>query len=1179
MTTNGGRLRAVLSCGVAASALLTLPAAAQDAAETVIDAETTTPVATSETGDLRVTGAGAIVVGNGAGPAIVLDADADATIEAAGDGEDGGRIDLGTDGVSEQADVAAIAVTGDVAGDVSVAGTVRVLSSAEITEGLAPPAFPSGRLGLLVAQDARLAGTVAFAEGSTVSVESAGGAGVGVLGTLDGTLTADGTIRADGDGSAGLRVAGTVTGDVAVGGGSGTAPAIVARGQGANGIDVGGTVGGTLSVGSLVQSTAFTDVAGLPDPEDGEEALSVAAQDALAPGAALRVTGAVEGGLLLRRARAEGGTEEAPVGAQAAANVATDGAAPAVLLSGGAVIGTLGGEDDEAGDDARGLVGFGVYNGGTILANVARGDTDAVAFRVDDAVVTGGLFNDANAQQDGVGIRAAANGDDASATAILLGEGADLGRILNAGSVTATAVTDTGEAVAIRDLSGTLAEITNTGLIGANTLDFAGQRRGEDGEPVFETREDEDGNVILDADGNPRQFPVLDDDAPQGRAIAIDLRANTSGARVASTGAIQGDVLLGGGDDELSIDGRGTLRASQVDLSGAVALGDGDDLLRLTNSALAVIDAELGAGFDRVVLDGGSRAFGRIGFGSTGGAVSLTEGASFSGTFSDADGVDVTVGGAGSVLNLTGGATIGSLTTLEGDGQGAVLSFSVSEDGRSVSRLNVLGDATIAPDTSLRLAFERAFDDPILGAPIITAGGTLDADLSQDQLSAVGVVPFLFTQSLSLSEDGQSVLVDLRRKSPSEIGLDPAIAPAYEPLIDALVAANTDVVGDQGEVLLGADAPVGQALFNITGIGDPDDPDFDPAAFEASARERFTAAFEQFLPGPLDGPLTYARVQNDSVASLVTQRVTRLRDGEDGRRRRGAWLQEQSYFVNRSTEGAARGFDGGGFVIALGADTPLGPVDTVGVSASIASARYDEETGEDFPFDRLTRTVGAYAAQGLGPIRLDGRFSYGWASSESERNVVISGVDEDGMATGEGDVRRTTTAEWDGTQLAGYGRVLYEGRLGAWDVQPFASVDYLRLEEDAYQEAGAEDRVTSLGVDEREVTSLRGNAGVILGREFKTRPSRFGTSIPATIAPRVTLAYTDELDGDPLTGTYRFAAGEAFTLEQEKPGAAGIAGFDLVYENEYARLGAGGSVTASDELQVYQLRVGVGLKW
>ena len=77
----------------------------------------------------------------------------------------------------------------------------------------------------------------------------------------------------------------------------------------------------------------------------------------------------------------------------------------------------------------------------------------------------------------------------------------------------------------------------------------------------------------------------------------------------------------------------------------------------------------------------------------------------------------------------------------------------------------------------------------------------------------------------------------------------------------------------------------------------------------------------------------------------------------------------------------------------------------------------------------------------------------------------------------------------------------------------------------------------------------------------------------------MTLAYTDELDGDDLEATYRFQNGEDFVLRQEKPGGAGILGADIAYENEYARLGLGGSVTASEEAQIYTLRVGVGLKW
>ena len=1131
MTTRTGRgLRAVLMTGAATVSF----GAAQ--AQTTVDAERTTPLVTSADGDVTIASTGRVTVANG--PAITLDSDASVT--------QGGAVTV----TGDAANAVGVLIDGTITGTYQQGGTVSVLTSLGTDRGSVPASYATGRYGVLLSEGSTLTGSVSFADTAALALQGTSGAAVAILGTLDGdlalggnlvtegsptaTVADDGTLTfADGRGTATVLIEGTVTGDVTIAPTTAAASTrILARGANASGVVVDGTVGGTLTVSRAIDVTSLTDGTEFTD-RDGTNNLADAgftarqAQLAAASGSGLRVNGSVGGGVYLTAARAAVADDPATpdvdetVTARSGASLSVRGGGPALDIGDGAVIGAL--TDDPA--TTANEAGFAVVNAGGIqaAASVAGQATDvlypgvgATAVRVGAADLAGGLLN---ATEATISSFAAGIGEDA--IGVDIEAGASVPRFVNRGRVSATAASDTGSAVALRDASGSVASFANTGTLLARLTDF------------------DDRNATTTNDAN----------APSGRAIAADFSANTTGMSFANSGTITGDVLFGSGPLSASLTG-GTM-------SGNVSLAGGSYALGLTGGSTALV-----GGLD---LGGGA------------GSVTVENGAVLNVLLSNAAGANVTLGGDGSSLGLAGASgvapsSIASLTTLPGAQSGGILSFSVGAGGAEVSSLNVLGDAIIAEDTQFRIFLRSAIADD-LSVPILTAGGTLDVDLSGDRTPTVaGVVPFLFTPSLSLGETGRSVVLTLDRKDADELGISPAFAPAYDPLIRALAAASVSETDGEGNVLRAADAGVGRAVFSIGDIeGDP----------ELTGEVLFASAFQQFLPSPLDAGLVYARAQTNSVSSLVTQRVEGLRDGTTNGRR--AWLQEESYFVNRGEDEGSLGFDGGGFVIAVGADTPLGGIDTVGVSFALASARYDEAEGEDFPSDRLAYELGLYAGERVGKLRLDGRVAYASVTTETERNVTLDGRDpETGIRTGEGDVRRSVTGEFEGTQLSAYARAAYEGKLGAWDAVPFASVDYLRLNDDAYEERNADQATRSpfaLSVEDREATSLRGNLGLTVGRTFEQRVGAYETTLPGTITPTLTAAWSQELSSDDLTATYRFEGGDAFTLTEEKEAGAGILAADVRYRNEYAEMMAGVSGTFGENSQVYMLRLGVGLRW
>ena len=1091
---------------------------------TEVAAETTAPLLTSATGDLTITAEGSVVVSQGA--AVTIDADADVVQD--------GALTLET----ENDDAIGVLVTGDVTGSYAQTGSITVTSELETVQNEAPADFPGGRFGFLVAQDARLDGDVTFAEGSSIAVDSAGGAAVSVLGEVTGDLTVLADISVQGEDAIGVHVAGDVGGDALIGpaAAGANAPDIQVRGVNASGVVVDGDVGGRLTVARTVGVTGFTS--GFAPDDDGDDDCPIGSdgtvglcddvdQATLASGNALRVSGTVSGGVLLAGATdTVAATEDtAAIPATGGADLSSRGGGAAVFIADGAALGALTGEADAEG------TGYGLFNGGTIEGSGATGFGSAAVsttgLRVGAASIAGGIGNAG-------GIGAQASGLSVSATALVIEAGASVPRFDNDGSVLAIASSDTGDAVAVRDASGSVLSFSNTGTIQAVLQNFSdGDTIAPDGEAATDTNPDDD-------EGDPT-----------GRAIAVDLSAATSAVTFDNTGSIFGDVLLGDGGNTVTYGAFETEdgRFLGARVGGDLYTGDGDDTVGFADDARVAGDVFLGGGADVFTLAGeGTALLGDVDFGddAAGGAFAVADGARFIGGLLGGQGVDVDLSGTGSRLELTALSTqqAGSLTT----GDGTILSFHVSDDGSAVAALDVAGDVDIAGGTEFETVFDSAFVGDV-DAAIITAGGTLTADLSGALAALSAQTPFLFDQSVAV--DSNAVVLSLSRKDTEDLGIAEGIAPGYEPFIAALAAASAaDEV--QGRAL-------GRSIFNLP------------------TQERFLDAYRQFLGAPLDAPLTYAVVQNDSVTSVVNARVDRLRD-DDGQNRH-FWLQEESFFVNRNEDDVSNGFDGGGFVIALGADAPLGPVDTVGVSASVASARYDEQAGEDFPFNRLTYAVSAYASERIGQVRIDGRLGYGWSQSDSERNIVLTSLDENGQADGMDDIRRTVTAEWDGTQLSAYGRVLYEGQVGGYDVQPFASLDYLSLTDDAYAESGVADEATALTVSETDASSLRGNLGVMIGKEYKLRPSRYDTSIPGTVMPRLTAAISQELDTDDIEATYRFAGGDPFTLAAEKEQTAGTLGADVLYENQYAKLHAGVAAHVGDKTEVYTLRLGVGLKW
>jgi outer membrane autotransporter protein len=134
-------------------------------------------------------------------------------------------------------------------------------------------------------------------------------------------------------------------------------------------------------------------------------------------------------------------------------------------------------------------------------------------------------------------------------------------------------------------------------------------------------------------------------------------------------------------------------------------------------------------------------------------------------------------------------------------------------------------------------------------------------------------------------------------------------------------------------------------------------------------------------------------------------------------------------------------YDTRGFVV--GADRQLGERTIAGFVAGWADTGADEVHAVASA-DVETWTGGLYATSFWGPTYVEGGISYSTQSFDNQRTLLI------------GSEERMAVSDHDGSALmlfAGAGR---EFDFGSWQAEPYGTLYYFDIEEDAFQEEGAD---------------------------------------------------------------------------------------------------------------------------
>lgn len=780
------RLRHVLLA--ATSPLCLLAGAAQ--AETVISTTVATPVATVTAAsgapdDVKISTAGTIQP-TSAGAAVTLNSDNAATNE-------------GTIKFSDVNDATGILGLGGVTGTIKHAGTITIDETTEIKDsdgdGDLDGPFATGarRYGIRVTGPDAFHGDV-IQSGGSITIEGNDSAGISIETAIDGSVRTAGAITVTGNNIYGVRTASTVGGDVAI------RSAVTVQGEGAVAVAADDDIGGKLIVGGAVTSTGFR----YTSRSDDASVAKLDADDLLIGGPAVRVRGDVFGGVVVDAAPADLDANNADEDGDGVADasqttgaVTSIGSAPAMLIGSDsrAIRLGVGGTGVSAyGLNIKGSVqALGIYDGISATAVQLGGLGGGVT--IDGGMRVAGTVSAAAAQADATGlklgagvstpqirveggsVKAAATATDAvNVRAVQIDSGAGVSYLGNSGDITATITGTKGAATAILDASGSLSLIENVKTIAAG----------------FSTS-----------------------DTVTGTAVAMDLRANTSGVTVRQganasdtiTPIIVGDVLFGSGPARLE------LLAGTMD--GAVAFGSGADTL---------------------VIDGGAKLTGAV---------------------TDAGG-GLTVNIAQGRLTATNADAI-NLTSLSLGTSGELVLTADPAAGKSTS-LNVAGAADLASGSKVGLRFTSKLSEPttftLIKAGVLTAG-TIDQSL-------LGTTPWLYKSELRVDQANNSLLADVSRRTAAEAGLNSAEAAAYDAVFD-----NFDRDDAVRSALLGkADEASFASLY------DQFLPDFTGSLFHtlAAASDATNRAIDE-SDGQLNGE--GLRVWTQEIAFLVKRDVDR----------------------------------------------------------------------------------------------------------------------------------------------------------------------------------------------------------------------------------------------------------------------------------------------------------------
>jgi len=709
-------------------------------AQTEITVSQVEPVATSTTGNLTIKPGAGITVRTG-GPAVTVNSNATVTNNgtiSVRDSTTGGTGVLVTTGAGL---TGAVVINGALAGD----DTVAAVDTDHDGDADGPFVAPGmTRYGIRVIGTGTFIGAIGVGSVAVDSIKgNDGSAAISVESPMIGQILVQGSLGAAGTNSYGIRTTGSLTGSVDVLG------TISTQGEGASSISVEGPVDGRVFIQGPITNSGYRYVT----PAQAPKGATLEADDLLISGPAIRLANSITHGFVLDAPPPITDTTDANgdgvVDNQDQDNdgVVDSTERTAILNNYSSSAGILAGASFNTvfGNFGVGREAYGIVINGVVNSNAAYDGNSALGVQV------GGLGGAVDTT-GGIGLNGqiTSSAFNANSTGLHIGSGATVPEIAISGGITTGAKTIEGTVVEARALqidSGAHVEIlSNPGAIRAGVNGPAGNATA-----VL----DSSGTLAVINNSNTINASVasLDPEVEAvGRAIALDLRANTTGVTLtqglksaeASPPTIGGDILFSAGahNDRMIINAGVT--------EGLISFG---------------------GGADEITIDGDATIRGGIDKGSGSLAVNLTNGT-----------LDLDRNGAANASSLTVGSS--SILTFSADPANA-------NPALRTTSLNVSGLASFDDGAELKLKFlGKLLSDQSFA--ILTAGTLVDGGLVTD---LAGQVPALFTGEVVVGAN--NITLDMRRRTAADLQLNGARAQAFNAFYQAFDAdpdVNTQIL-------------------------------------------------------------------------------------------------------------------------------------------------------------------------------------------------------------------------------------------------------------------------------------------------------------------------------------------------------------------------------------------------
>jgi len=380
--------------------------------------------------------------------------------------------------------------------------------------------------------------------------------------------------------------------------------------------------------------------------------------------------------------------------------------------------------------------------------------------------------------------------------------------------------------------------------------------------------------------------------------------------------------------------------------------------------------------------------------------------------------------GANTAVVVSGGTlapSIGTSTAASLAMTGGTLRVTIDGTTGTNSLLQVAGNASFAAGTSVAVQFTKlgqvAGNFTFLQAGSLTGANNLTLSTS---------LPFLFSGSLATNAANTAVAVSIARKTATQLGLTGNAAAIYDP---AIVAATAD-----------------DAIGNVfLGVG---------------STAALTSTLNQLMPVYETGGFDSASLATRSASSVLAEHALPALQGGS----LGAWIQLIGW-SDRKGVGATQGYSayGAGFVV--GVEHSLGGLGRVGISG-VYGWGVDKQVASTTAANTTHAQVGLYWRGTWGGLHAYASGAYGRLGFDNSRVFDAAS--------------RTSTANWNATLYSGTAGLSWQLESGNFYFRPSGSVDYVRLKENGYTEAGGGAGV-NLIVDPRTSSESAVNGALAIG--------------------------------------------------------------------------------------------------